>query len=199
MLQNSPLLRYAFTQILIHRKPEADPKGVDLMLALRRMRGKSLRSVWKRLSQHTNCLDRLFDLLTYLQHLNKQIGFERISFFALNKYQIRLIKGAYKLKGLNSIVDQQKMYGCFSTWSNLMRNMQTHPWILKSANYLAKNPRINFQIAFWRIRDFDSENAIGFITEETGLPTDRGNLDPVFNEIQQPNNLVEEETMKKVS
>jgi len=59
-------------------------------------------------------------------------------------FNIRRIKGAYKLIYLNRLVEKQKLFGAFTQWHNLVMQLMEHPWLKKAASYLAKNPKISF-------------------------------------------------------
>ena len=84
----------------------------------------------------------------YLQR-DKQYGFEVIAHQQALARQKDRIRAVNRLIRINSLCEQLQKYYAFKSW----RDKDTNPWRIESMKRIAKNSRINLQIAFWRLRD----------------------------------------------
>lgn len=83
--------------------------------------------------------------------MNQRFAFENIVF------RNNMIKQRSKMMAVNQMVRLRKLYELVAMYRYLTRwrqvNRKFNPWFKKSIHRIAKGSTINFQIAFWRLKD----------------------------------------------
>jgi len=83
--------------------------------------------------------------------ISQKQAFDRIKHkIELSKYMNKMV-ATQKILRLNRLFEEYKMYVAFHRWYDTAKTY--NPWFKRAVQKIAKNSRINYQIAFWRLRD----------------------------------------------
>lgn len=125
----------------------------NLVRNIDRIRLRALKEAFEkfRTRNETLKLRRFIGIFTKYEVLYKKEAIEAI------KHHYHLLMQKKKLFAANNIIryhrllSQSSLFNFFSAWRQWAKNY--NPWFKRSAHLLAKNGRINPQVAFWRLKD----------------------------------------------
>ena len=107
-----------------------------------------------------NVIEILGLILKRIITITEKEAFDEI----MNKVKIsrmrdRMLAVQQMLK-ISYLYEQGRLFRAFHNWSDAVKSY--NPWFKKAASLAAKNTPINFQIAFWRLRDASHESGTHF-------------------------------------